>query len=63
MRRSIENRLNDPSPAVRDVAVELIGQYLVVQSSLVEKYLPRLSERVDVRLSSSWKDSFGRLSS
>lgn len=48
VRRSIENRLNDPSPAVRDVAVELIGQYLVTQSGLTEKYLPLLAERVDV---------------
>ncbi|CED83634.1 Sister chromatid cohesion protein SCC2/Nipped-B [Phaffia rhodozyma] len=47
VRRTLETRLNDPSPAVRDVAVELLGKHLIQDPALIEKYLSLIGERVD----------------
>ncbi|GAA5844746.1 hypothetical protein JCM11251_002267 [Rhodosporidiobolus azoricus] len=46
VRRSIENRMLDASPAVRDAAIELVGKYIVGRPDLAAQYLPRLSERI-----------------
>lgn len=46
IRRSIENRMLDSSPQVRDTAIELVGKYVVSRPDLAVQYLPRLSERI-----------------
>ncbi|GAA5958783.1 hypothetical protein JCM21900_004761 [Sporobolomyces salmonicolor] len=46
VRQSIENRMLDSSPAVRDAAIELVGKYVVGRPDLAVQYLPKLSERI-----------------
>lgn len=46
VRVAIEERLNDSSPSVRDVAVDLIGKYVVQRSELAVQYFPLLAARV-----------------
>ncbi|GAA5875871.1 hypothetical protein JCM1840_002960 [Sporobolomyces johnsonii] len=46
IRQSIENRMLDSSPAVRDAAIELVGKYVVGRPDLAVQYLPKLSERI-----------------
>ncbi|GAA6048643.1 hypothetical protein JCM3770_001996 [Rhodotorula araucariae] len=46
IRRSIENRMLDSSPQVRDAAIELVGKYVVGRPDLAVQYLPRLGERL-----------------
>ncbi|GAA5904538.1 hypothetical protein JCM6882_004901 [Rhodosporidiobolus microsporus] len=46
VRRSIENRMLDASPAVRDAAIELVGKYVVGRPDLAKEYLPKLGERI-----------------
>lgn len=49
MRKTIENRMLDSSPAVRDAAIELVGKYIVGRRDLAIEYLPKIAERVNVR--------------
>lgn len=46
---SIQNRIVDASPAVRDTAIELVGKYVIGRPALAIKYLPRISSRITVR--------------
>ncbi|GAA5948648.1 hypothetical protein JCM10213_003568, partial [Rhodosporidiobolus nylandii] len=46
IRKSIENRMLDASPAVRDAVIELVGKYVVGRPDLAQQYLPRLMERI-----------------
>ncbi|GAA6021361.1 hypothetical protein JCM10207_002022 [Rhodosporidiobolus poonsookiae] len=46
IRRSIENRMLDASPAVRDASIELVGKYVVGRPDLAVQYLPKLGERI-----------------
>ncbi|GAA5844309.1 hypothetical protein JCM9279_001763 [Rhodotorula babjevae] len=46
IRRSIENRMLDSSPMVRDASIELVGKYVVTRPDLAVQYLPRLGERI-----------------
>ncbi|BGP35332.1 Sister chromatid cohesion protein 2 [Rhodotorula toruloides] len=46
IRRTIENRMLDSSPAVRDATIELVGKYVVSRPDLAKQYLPKLGERI-----------------
>ncbi|GAA5984976.1 hypothetical protein JCM11641_005602 [Rhodosporidiobolus odoratus] len=46
VRRSIENRMLDASPAVRDASIELVGKYVVSRPALARQYLPKLLDRL-----------------
>ncbi|CDR46094.1 RHTO0S12e00276g1_1 [Rhodotorula toruloides] len=46
IRRTIENRMLDSSPAVRDATIELVGKYVVSRPDLARHYLPKLGERI-----------------
>lgn len=46
VRRSIEGRMLDSSPAVRDASIELVGKYVVGRPDLAVQYLPKLGERI-----------------
>jgi cohesin loading factor subunit SCC2 len=46
IRRTIENRMLDSSPAVRDATIELVGKYVVSRPDLAKHYLPKLGERI-----------------
>ncbi|PLW54207.1 hypothetical protein PCANC_04542 [Puccinia coronata f. sp. avenae] len=46
VRRAIENRMHDSSPAVRDATVELIGKYVVERPDLAVAFLPQISARI-----------------
>ena len=48
VRQAFEARLSDPSPAVRDSAVDLIGKYMVQKPNLAEEYYPHIALRVHV---------------
>lgn len=48
VRRAFEDRLSDPSPQVRDVAVELVGKYVVQRPHLARDYYPHIAQRVTV---------------
>lgn len=50
VKQALEDRLADPSPAVRDAAVELVGKYIVQKPSLAIDYYPLISARVTVSL-------------
>ncbi|WWC90225.1 uncharacterized protein L201_005158 [Kwoniella dendrophila CBS 6074] len=45
IRQALENRLSDPSPAVRDAAVELVGKYIVQKPKLAAEYYPHIAQR------------------
>ena len=45
MRRTIEGRMRDASPAVRDAALELVGRYVVTRPELAKLYLPQICQR------------------
>jgi cohesin loading factor subunit SCC2 len=51
VRRAIENRLSDSSPAVRDAALELVGKYAAQRPGLVEEYYPQIALRITVSAS------------
>ena len=53
VRNSIEHRMLDSSPAVRDTAIELVGKYVAERPDLAVQYLPQISERITVRSFSS----------
>lgn len=46
VRRGIESRMLDASPAVRDASVELVGRYVVGNPTLAMQYLPRICDRI-----------------
>ncbi|GAA5926432.1 cohesin-loading factor complex subunit SCC2 [Sporobolomyces koalae] len=46
VRQSIENRIHDLSPAVRDTTIELVGKHLVHRPDLAVRYLPQLIGRL-----------------
>ncbi|GAA6018662.1 hypothetical protein JCM8202_000602 [Rhodotorula sphaerocarpa] len=46
VRRGIESRMLDASPAVRDASVELVGKYVVGNPTLAMQYLPRICDRI-----------------
>ncbi|ORY37374.1 sister chromatid cohesion C-terminus-domain-containing protein, partial [Leucosporidium creatinivorum] len=46
VRKSIESRMHDSSPAVRDAAIELVGKYVVSRPDLASEYLPQICERI-----------------
>lgn len=48
VRSAIEERLSDPSPAVRDAAIELVGKFVVKKPKLAEDYYPQIAARVTV---------------
>jgi cohesin loading factor subunit SCC2 len=48
IRQAIEARLSDPSPAVRDAAVDLVGKYVVQKPNLATEYYPHIAMRVEV---------------
>ncbi|WWC57550.1 uncharacterized protein I303_100082 [Kwoniella dejecticola CBS 10117] len=45
IRQALEDRLSDPSPAVRDAAVELVGKYIVQKPKLAAEYYPHIAKR------------------
>ncbi|WVQ94119.1 hypothetical protein IAU59_001197 [Kwoniella sp. CBS 9459] len=45
IQQALEDRLADPSPAVRDAAVELIGKYIVQRPKLAAEYYPHIAQR------------------
>lgn len=45
IRHTIESRMRDASPAVRDAALELVGKYVVNQPGLAAEYLPQICQR------------------
>ncbi|OCF60187.1 hypothetical protein L486_02867 [Kwoniella mangroviensis CBS 10435] len=45
IRQALEDRLSDPSPAVRDAAVELVGKYIVQKPKLAAEYYPHIAQR------------------
>jgi hypothetical protein len=49
VRRTIENRLLDSSPAVRDAALDMLGKYVVINPQLAVECLPRILDRINVR--------------
>ncbi|GAA5958305.1 hypothetical protein JCM3765_004786 [Sporobolomyces pararoseus] len=46
VRQSIENRMHDLSPAVRDTTIELVGKHIVSKPDLATQYLPQLIGRL-----------------
>ncbi|KAK4052266.1 Sister chromatid cohesion protein 2 [Microbotryomycetes sp. JL221] len=46
IRRGIESRMHDSSPAVRDATIELVGKFIVASPELAQKYLPQISSRI-----------------
>ncbi|KAI9611647.1 hypothetical protein H4Q26_008602 [Puccinia striiformis f. sp. tritici PST-130] len=46
VRRALENRMHDSSPAVRDATVELVGKYVVDRPDLAVAFLPQISARI-----------------
>ncbi|GAA5983631.1 hypothetical protein JCM10908_000358 [Rhodotorula pacifica] len=46
VRRGIESRMLDASPAVRDASVELVGKYVVSNPALAMQYLPKICDRI-----------------
>ena len=48
VRSAFESRMNDPSPAVRDAAVDLVGKYVVERPGLAVEYYPQIALRVSV---------------
>ncbi|SCV73614.1 BQ2448_6044 [Microbotryum intermedium] len=46
VRASIEHRMHDGSPAVRDATIELVGKYVVTRPDLATRYLPQIAERI-----------------
>ncbi|KAH8915687.1 ARM repeat-containing protein [Atractiella rhizophila] len=46
VRKTIESRVKDSSPAVRDAAIELVGKYIVQKPELSQQYLALISERI-----------------
>lgn len=48
VRQAFEARLSDPSPAVREPAVDLVGKYMLQKPSLAEEYYPHIALRVNV---------------
>ncbi|GAA5994954.1 hypothetical protein JCM5350_007201 [Sporobolomyces pararoseus] len=46
VRQSIENRMHDLSPAVRDTTIELVGKHIVNKPDLATQYLPQLIGRL-----------------
>ena len=48
MKLALEDRLSDGSPAVRDIAVDLVGKYIVQKPALAMEYYRHIADRVDV---------------
>jgi cohesin loading factor subunit SCC2 len=48
VRAAFESRMSDPSPAVRDAAVDLVGKYVVERPELAVEYYPQIALRVSV---------------
>ena len=46
VRQAIENRLEDPSPSVREAAVELLGKYVVQKPNVAADYYEPLVKRI-----------------
>jgi len=46
VRKAIENRMHDSSPAVRDATLELVGKYVVERPDLAVAFLPQISARI-----------------
>ena len=49
--RTLEQRMLDQSPAVRDAALELLSRYVAYNAKLASQYLPRILLRVAVSAS------------
>jgi cohesin loading factor subunit SCC2 len=49
-RKTIESRLLDSSPAVRDAALDMLGKYVLINPQLAVEYLPRILDRITVEL-------------
>lgn len=49
VRQAFEARLSDPSPAVREPAVDLVGKYMLQKPALAAEYYPHIALRVTVR--------------
>jgi hypothetical protein len=45
---ALEDRLSDNSPAVRDIAVDLVGKYIVQKPSLATEYYRHIADRINV---------------
>jgi cohesin loading factor subunit SCC2 len=45
---ALEDRLSDGSPAVRDIAVDLVGKYFVQKPILAKEYYRHIADRIDV---------------
>lgn len=48
VRHAFEARLSDPSPAVREPAVDLIGKYMLLKPDLAAEYYPQIALRINV---------------
>jgi cohesin loading factor subunit SCC2 len=44
----LEDRLSDGSPAVRDIAVDLVGKYIVQKPTLATEYYRHIADRIEV---------------
>jgi cohesin loading factor subunit SCC2 len=48
VKEALEDRLSDGSPAVRDIAVDLVGKYIVQKPTLATEYYRHIADRVEV---------------
>ena len=58
--RTLEQRMLDQSPAVRDAALELLSRYVAYNAKLASQYLPRILLRVAVSASVVTAKTFSR---
>lgn len=50
IRKTIQDRISDSSPAVRDAAIDLVGRYIPDTPDLALQYYPSISARIAVGL-------------
>ena len=50
IRKSIQDRISDSSPAVRDAAIDLVGRYVPDKPDVALEYYPSISGRIAVRI-------------
>jgi hypothetical protein len=48
IRKSIQDRISDSSPAVRDAAIDLVGKYIPDKPDVALQYYPSISSRIAV---------------
>jgi len=48
IRKTIQDRISDSSPAVRDAAIDLVGKYIPDKPDVALQYYPSISSRIAV---------------